>query len=446
MNRTHAICAGAIVAGAAIVISSAPAGDLGPPNGAVSPSMKTLDEVEPRIPLGLDTTPGDLDSLYKITAPGSYYLTKEISVRSGDSGIEIATSDVSIDLMGFRIVGLTGSVSGIRTTPSTYHVIVRNGHITDFDSHGIDAFGTKDAVIESVVASSNTGKGIYVGEDATIIGCRSTNNSDDGIQTNTRALIRDCIVRDNLGDGIVSSSSTHIGCLVSHNGGEGFRGSGTYAQCISDNNDDNGFEINAASTLQNCRARQGLQNGFFLANEGITLINCTAQSNTLAGFTSSNPGCSSFVSCAADSNGTDGFYAPSGSTLQACVARKNGEEGISGGYGLTITNCTAKRNTGDGIRVSYRCLVIGNTCEENGYDTGDGAGIHASGSGNRIDGNNVITNDRGIDVDLPSNVIVRNSATDNTTNYDIAASNIVGPFVNGSNIATNNSPHANYDY
>jgi hypothetical protein len=37
--------------------------------------MKTLDEVEPRIPIGPDTTPGDSDSTYKITEPGSYYLT-----------------------------------------------------------------------------------------------------------------------------------------------------------------------------------------------------------------------------------------------------------------------------------------------------------------------------------------------------------------------------------
>jgi parallel beta-helix repeat protein len=83
-------------------------------------------------------------------------------------------------------------------------------------------------------------------------------------------------------------------------------------------------------------------------------------------------------------------------------------------------------NTGDGIRVRDGCKVIDNTCRYNGFLAGDGAGIHATSSGNRIEGNHVTDNDRGIDVDGADNLIVKNSAAGNTSEYDIVANNKVG--------------------
>ena len=47
-------------------------GPLTPP-GAPAPTMKSLDQVEPRIAVNSTNTPGGADSLYKITQPGSYY-------------------------------------------------------------------------------------------------------------------------------------------------------------------------------------------------------------------------------------------------------------------------------------------------------------------------------------------------------------------------------------
>jgi len=55
------------------------AGDLNPPPGPVASTMKTLSEVEPRIAVNSINTPGDADSLFKITQPGSYYLTGNIT-------------------------------------------------------------------------------------------------------------------------------------------------------------------------------------------------------------------------------------------------------------------------------------------------------------------------------------------------------------------------------
>jgi hypothetical protein len=73
-------------------------------------------------------------------------------------------------------------------------------------------------------------------------------------------------------------------------------------------------------------------------------------------------------------------------------------------------------------------IIRENVCSNNG-NNGDGAGIHALAGDNRIEANNVVENDRGIDVDLPGNLILRNSAAFNTTNYDIAANNVFGAIV-----------------
>lgn len=103
------ICAAVIWLGA----GSALAGDLNPPAGPVAPTHKTLTEIEPRTAINLANTPGDADSLFKITQPGSYYLTGNITGVAGKHGVEIATSGVSLDLMGFTLTGVAGSLDGV---------------------------------------------------------------------------------------------------------------------------------------------------------------------------------------------------------------------------------------------------------------------------------------------------------------------------------------------
>jgi hypothetical protein len=61
------------------VASHAVAGPLDPPGGPVAPTMKSLDQVEPRIPINAETCPGDDDSVFRIVTPGSYYLTGPVA-------------------------------------------------------------------------------------------------------------------------------------------------------------------------------------------------------------------------------------------------------------------------------------------------------------------------------------------------------------------------------
>ena len=61
----------AIAALAAMLATIVLAGPLTPPAGPVAPTPGP----EPRIPINATNTPGDADSLFRITQPGSYYLT-----------------------------------------------------------------------------------------------------------------------------------------------------------------------------------------------------------------------------------------------------------------------------------------------------------------------------------------------------------------------------------
>lgn len=116
-------------------------GDLNPPAGAVAATGKRLTEIEPRIPLSATTTPGDADSLFKITQRGSYYLTGNLDGVVGKSGIEIAASSVSIDLGGFNVDGssVVGStLDGIRTSVVAQNIRIANGSLTNWPGDGID--------------------------------------------------------------------------------------------------------------------------------------------------------------------------------------------------------------------------------------------------------------------------------------------------------------------
>ena len=51
--------------------------------------------------------------------------------------------------------------------------------------------------------------------------------------------------------------------------------------------------------------------------------------------------------------------------------------------------------------------------------------IHTTSFDNRIEGNTCTGSDRGIDVDLAGNIIIKNTCSGNTNNWDIVAGNVI---------------------
>lgn len=147
------------------------------------------------------------------------------------------------------------------------------------------------------------------------------------------------------------------------------------------------------------------------------------------------------VRSSARGNTGAGIRAGAATTIKESRSIWNLQEGIVVGDSALVTNCVVLYNTNDGIRVGSLARVENNQARFNGWQAGDGAGIHVTGSYNRIDGNDAWFNDRGIDVDATVNVIVRNSARLNgVANYDIVAGNDVGPI---GAAASSTSPWAN---
>src|SRR3954468_15831213 len=113
-------------------VSVFPQGGLTPP-GAPAPTMKRLDEVEPRTnlqaspaPAGIDTTNANYQ--FVINQPGSYYLSANLLVTK-TNGIQINAEGVTLDLNGFQVSRDSASGKGIEITSSSDHVTVRNGTV-----------------------------------------------------------------------------------------------------------------------------------------------------------------------------------------------------------------------------------------------------------------------------------------------------------------------------
>ena len=359
------------------------AGPLDPPAGPVAASYKTLTEVEPRIAISSANTPGDVSTVFKITQSGSYYLTSNMTGVATKAGILIAADNVTLDLSGFTMQGVAGSAVGVGTIGNRSNITVCNGTVRNWGSGG---------VILPFVSSSST-RGFTIHHIAAIA------NGAQGIVTAEAGIIEDCTASANGGDGIAVSNHA-----IMHN-------------CIATSNGGNGFTM-----------------GF-----GSSATGCLARANSFTGFIIGGGDCS-VVACSATLNGQNGFNIARG-TAQNCASSFNGANAYIVSTGL-LEHCTAFTSATDGVGV----LVSGGSTVRDVQVNSSGAGIRVTGVDNRIENNNVIASTTAFDILNSGNVIVRNSATNATTRYNIVAGNAAGPIINSAAVATSTIPTANYDY
>jgi hypothetical protein len=395
---TLSVCSTVVISSALI----ARGGPLTPPapggGGAIQPTYKTLTEVEPRTLVNAANTPGDADSVYKITHPGSYYLGARITAAPFKHGIEIAASNVTLDLAGFSLTGGADSLNAIEVSAGfPLNIAIHDGLIESWQGNGIDAPHSVGISIRNIAVTFNTGPGFNLGNGSTIVDC-SVTLSQGGFIIGDSAIVQRCRAEQIfnaggflLGESSRVSDSSAIGCS-----GRGF---------------DVGFDS--------------------------ALTGCIADGNGSYGIAASR---AVIASCTANGNAFDGITAGSHSVVTACTASNNGSTGISGsGYSI-IESCTTRGNDSGGVLVVEGCIVRDNNISGENLSN-PGTGIKATGTGNHIEGNLVQYYFYAFEAANQENLFVRNHARQNTQNYaQIASGNYVATIVTTSgamNAATN---------
>jgi hypothetical protein len=325
------------------------AGPIDPPSGPVSSTYRTLDQVEARTPIDAEHTPGDNDatpSLFKITQPGSYYLTADVAGVADKHGIEIAAGGVTIDLCGFRVAGVAGSRSGIAATTNTTGVRLINGHVSGWGQRGVDVATCLGASLDRVTASGNGNEGFAL-HSANLSKCSATGNTGQGFQ-----YVQDCIFN---------------ACNASLNTEGGFSGTAgrsVFDGCVASSNGTHGIDGWLNSTITACTA--GGNTGVGIRSSVGTVTACTASFNTGGGFSGSGM----FKDNHAYRNGLDGFFLNASGHVEGNCAMGNGEN-----------------STGSGIRViAQRVHIKGNMCTQNDH------GIRCEQIANIIVGNTCFAN------------------------------------------------------
>jgi len=229
------------------------------PLAAPAPTMKTLAQIEARTPIPASPAVPGAGPHFTITQPGSYYLTGNVTVTSGNGILITAVSDVTLDLNGFTISStLTGSTSGnaISLNSNFARLTVRNGSLVSGSIVPTSGAATLQGFIFGIYSQGNLSEAFISG-------------------VHIRGMERFGMVLDKYG--IVEN------CTASNNGIDGFLVSllGSVTNCTASNNGRFGFNAQRC-TVTNCTASENFSNGFYVSY-GVA-AHCSAYGN------STNPG------------------------------------------------------------------------------------------------------------------------------------------------------------
>lgn len=370
----------AIGAGLMIVRAGAQ-GELDPaaPPG---PAMKTLAQIEPRIPITNLPT--------RIERPGSYYLVSNLT--SSSHGIVVATNGVTLDLMGFTLSGDGDTVDcgiwvGGSADAPVCGAVIRNGTVRNF-GNGIRVENAVGGSFEHLALVQNTSEGIWF---RAVEGKCNAN------------VLSECAIGSNAVYGISWSvdqgeceGNTIADCTVFANGWHGIY-------------------------LQGARSGDGITRC-----DGNAIFRCAVVDNAFSGIVLDGSGygrCAGnrIIDCSVAGNRQYGIFLDAhdsgtcrGNEIAGCVVVGNADDGIrlsgqpAGSCdGNAVMGCVVHRNGDDGIDLN---LARGNRVEAN-HLTGQAAGYGISCQA------------------TSSNLLLRNSGVGNSVNYLVVSDDVYGPAV-----------------
>jgi len=238
-------------------------GSLTPP-GAPAPTMLTLSQIEPRTPVDATHTGSGGSSEFLITQPGSYYLTTNVVGVSGENGINISANNVTLDLNGFSVQGISGVWSGIYIHAGYTNVTVRNGNISGWGTSstfsGVECYAT-NVILERLNVSANH-YGIYLDSSGVVRDCNCHNNTGIGIQVNV-GKVSGCEVLNNASNGIYVVT-------------------GTVSDCDALNNANYGIDVGTNCTVKDCTSDNNYD-GIYVSGNGSQIAGNTCSGNSDSG-------------------------------------------------------------------------------------------------------------------------------------------------------------------
>ena len=222
MHRAGWACAAALALALTAALSrSIFAGPLDPP----APPGATQPQVEPRSPIPPVGWSGTFPIV--ISQPGSYFLTRSLTVATQVSAIQIAASDVALDLNGFTLTGTGSSVGspvGVEVRGVQKNLSVRNGNLHSWFA-GVDAsddatdYATQSRY-EDLQVTNNTNYGIYV-DSGSAVRRVIAQQDGTGIQIADRGsvyeggMIEDSTVTENsVGVAVNANNVTVRNCVI----------------------------------------------------------------------------------------------------------------------------------------------------------------------------------------------------------------------------------------
>ena len=229
--------------------------------------MKTLDQIEGRIPIS--SVP------FTISASGSYYLTKNLPVDTGDA-ITINADNVTLDLNGYTLSSTATPAigAGILLSNGVKNIAIENGHIRGTTTYSAGSF-TEGGFISGIVSS---------GVDP--IEARVRNISVSGVALSGislpggSGLVKDCVV-DTVQDRGIQAGVVE-GCIARRCGGTAINS--LVAKDCSGESVRNGHGVFASTAATNCEGRSTSGTGL---HAGLA-SNCSGISDTGTGLTGTN--------------------------------------------------------------------------------------------------------------------------------------------------------------
>lgn len=185
-----------------------------PPPGAPAPTMKSLDQIEPRTPIS--SLP------FSISNPGSYYVVTNLNAVASQNGISISSDDVTIDLNGFALRGVGGVGDGIIVTGGSHrNVVIRNGSVIGWVRDGVSAEFAFSSQFEHLQLSGNGNAGLFTGRHCVVKDCKVIGNTY-GMSVNAGSVVSDCTASTNT-QGILPANGPCVfqRCTANGNLGDG---------------------------------------------------------------------------------------------------------------------------------------------------------------------------------------------------------------------------------